>query len=85
VVREGYELWVLLSPALKAQKVVVAAAPATWKRSAYTWPGRVDCASALFDIEEAANPAKDRILLAPHRVFPPVVFFGEGASSVFEG
>ena len=85
VVGERYEFWVLLSPALEAQKVVIAAAAAARKGPAHTGPGLVDRAAALVRVEEAANPAKDRILLAPHRVFSPVILLGEGAPGVLEG
>jgi hypothetical protein len=47
VVGEGYEYWVLLSPALEAQKVVMAAAAAARKGPAHTGPGLVDRAAAL--------------------------------------
>lgn len=85
MVGECYEFWVLLGPALKAQKVVVSAAAATWKRPAHTGSGGVDRALALFRVEEPANPTKDRILLASHGILAPVLLFGEGASGIFEG
>jgi hypothetical protein len=85
VVGKGYEFWILLSPALKAQKVVVAATAAAWKGPANARPGLVDCASALFRVEEATDPAKNRILLAPHRILPPVLLLGESAPGVLQG
>lgn len=84
MVRKGYEFWVLLSAALKAQKVVVAATPAAWKRPAYARPGLVDGASALVRVEEATDPAKNWIFLAPHSVLSPILLLGEGAPGIFK-
>ncbi len=85
VVGEGDELVVLLGAALEAEEVVVAAAAPARERAAHGGPRLVDGAGALGDVEEAADLAEHRVLLAPHGVLAAMLFLGKRLLGVLVG
>jgi hypothetical protein len=77
VVRDRHPRWVVLGTPFKRQEVVVSTPACSREGPAHCRPGFVDCAPALFCVEETADFAKVLIFFAAHRIGDAMIFFGE--------
>jgi len=75
---------IVLGVTLRREEIVIATASA-WKLAADRWTCGVDGAAALFCVEEAADAAKELVLLPAHRIFRADFDLRELLAGLFEG